>query len=134
MDKRISPANITDLNENEIFVFGSNLSGIHGGGAAYLALNKFGAIWKQGVGSQGQCYAIPTKDKMIETLPLQDIKVHVENFIDYAKIMPHQKFLVTEIGCGLAGYEVKDIAPLFRDALKVENIFLPERFIDFLTS
>lgn len=120
---RIASNHITTLQPNEIFVFGSNLSGMHGGGAARLAYQKFGAIWGQGVGLQGQSYGIPTMQGGVDT-----IKPYVDEFIEFAKTHPQFKFLVTEIGCGIAGFSVEEIAPLFEQAIEVENIYLPERF------
>lgn len=120
---RIASSHITTLRPNEIFVFGSNLSGMHGGGAARLAYQKFGAIWGQGVGLQGQSYGIPTMQGGVDT-----IKPYVDEFIEFAKTHPQLKFLVTEIGCGIAGFSVEEIAPLFEQAIEVENIYLPERF------
>ena len=120
---RITSNHITTLQPNEIFVFGSNLSGMHGGGAARLAYQKFGAIWGQGVGLQGQSYGIPTMQGGVDT-----IKPYVDEFIEFAKTHPQLKFLVTEIGCGIAGFSVEEIAPLFKQAIEVENIYLPERF------
>lgn len=100
----------------DIFVFGSNESGIHGKGAAKYALDLHGAIYGQGVGRQGNSYGIPTKDYKIKTLPLDKIKIYVDQFLDYAKANPNLRFLVTRIGCGLAGYTDTDIAPFFTDA------------------
>lgn len=120
---RIASSHITTLQPNEIFVFGSNLSGMHGGGAARLAYRKFGAIWGQGVGLQGQSYGIPTMQGGVDT-----IKPYVDEFIEFAKTHPQLNFLVTEIGCGIAGFFVEEIAPLFEQAIEVENIYLPERF------
>lgn len=120
---RVSSNRITELRPNEIFVFGSNLAGRHAGGAAYLAYKRFGAIWGQGVGLQGQSYAIPTMQGGVET-----IKPYVDEFIEFSKRNPQLKFLVTEIGCGIAGFSVEEIAPLFKQAMEVENIYLPERF------
>lgn len=130
---KITNPNIQSLKQNQIFVFGSNLSGLHGGGAAWLAKEKFGAIWGQGVGLQGQCYGIPTKSKNIErTLTIEEIKPYVDVFIDFALKNQHQEFLVTEIGCGLAGHKIEDIAPLFKETLLMNNISLPEKFIIYL--
>lgn len=123
MQKRISPEYIKELNENEIFVFGSNLNGLHGGGAARIAYDKFGAIWGQGVGLQGQSYGIPTMHGGVDV-----IKPYVDEFINFAKSHPEFKFLVTRIGCGIAGFNDKEIAPLFKDAIEIENIYLPESF------
>lgn len=120
---RIASHHITSLQPDEIFVFGSNLAGMHGGGAARLAYQKFGAVWGQGVGLQGQSYGIPTMQGGIDT-----IKPYVDEFIEFAKAHPKLKFLVTEIGCGIAGFTIEEIAPLFEQAKVVENIYLPERF------
>lgn len=114
---------ITALKPDEIFVFGSNLEGEHEGGAAWLAYDKFGAVWGQGVGLQGQSYAIPTMQGGVET-----IAPYVDEFIEFARKHPKQKFLVTEIGCGIAGFTVEEIASLFEQAQTVENIYLPKRF------
>lgn len=107
-----------------IFVFGSNLAGRHGAGAALHAYQHYGAIYGQGQGRQGESYAIPTKDQKIRTLPLNQIKVYVNDFKNYAAAHPELEFNVTRIGCGLAGYEDKDIAPMFKDA--PSNCILPE--------
>lgn len=126
---RVTPNHITQLQPDEIFVFGSNLSGIHGGGAARVAHEKFGAVWGVGSGITGQCYALPTKSENIErTLTVDEIKGLVDQFIEVAKSMPHLCFLVTEVGCGLAGLSVDDIAPLFKEATHIQNIHLPLRF------
>lgn len=106
-------------------MFGSNLSGAHGGGAARAALNRFGAVWGQGVGLQGQSYAIPTMQGGVET-----IKPYVDEFIEFAKVHPELKFLVTRIGCGIAGFRNEEIAPLFTDAIEVENVILPRKFVE----
>lgn len=120
---RITPDFITSLRPDEIFVFGSNLAGMHAGGAARLALQRFGAVWGQGVGLQGQSYAIPTMQGGVET-----IRPYVDEFIAFARQHPQLKFLVTEIGCGIAGFSPEEIAPLFAAARDVENISLPRRF------
>lgn len=130
---RITNDNIISLNINEIFVFGANKSGFHGAGSARLALEKFGAIYNQGVGLQGQSYAIPTKDYYIRrTLKIEEIKPYVDEFINFAKNNPHLTFLVTKIGCGLAKIAVEDIAPLFTEAINIENIHLPLSFWNVL--
>lgn len=130
---KITPENITDLQPNQIFVFGSNLSGIHGAGAARLAMDKFGAKYKTGVGLTGQCYAIPTKSLGItRSLTIKEIKPYVDDFINFAQCTLNYDFLVTPIGCGLAGYTPKQIAPLFKKALNVKNIYLPQNFINLL--
>ena len=125
--KRITPDYITSLNPNEIFVFGSNLAGMHGGGAAHMARLYFGAVLGNGDGPQGQSYAIPTMQGGVET-----IRPYVDKFIGYAKAHPEQTFLVTPIGCGIAGFTPDDIAPLFEKAVDVENIHLPQSFWEIL--
>jgi hypothetical protein len=125
---RTTPDDIKKLEQGHIFVFGSNLSGRHGKGAAKTALG-WGAKWGQAAGLQGRTYGIPTKDASIRrTLTIKEIKPFVDEFIEFAKNNPNLIFLVTEVGCGLAGYKQKDIAPLFVNAIDVENIYLPEKF------
>ena len=128
-NRQYTPERITKLKENEIFVFGSNLAGSHGGGAARQAYEHFGAIWGQGVGLQGQSYGIPTMHGGVET-----IKPYVDEFIKFAKEQKELIFYVTQIGCGIAGFRVAEIAPLFKNAMQIENIILPEKFVDILTS
>ncbi len=129
-----SPSNITTLKENEIFVFGSNKQGFHIGGAAHFALLNFGAIYGGEEGIQGQSYAIPTVDLSKNTeIPLSEIENHVDDFIDYAMRRLGLVFLVTEIGCGIAGFTPEQIAPMFKKAVGKNNIRLPQRFIDILT-
>lgn len=114
-----------------IFVFGSNLSGIHDGGAARHALDHWGAVWGKPVGLQGRSYAIPTKDAQIRyALPLSEIAGHVREFVEFARANPAMSFLVTAIGCGLAGLEPRDIAPMFGGAS--ENVFLSSKLADAL--
>lgn len=120
--QRITPQWITSLQSDEVFVFGSNLQGLHAGGAAKLAM-QWGAVWGKGVGLQGQTYAIPTMQGDVDT-----IQPYVNEFISFAKQHPNKTFLVTEIGCGIAGFSVEEIAPLFIKAVEVENIYLPQRF------
>ena len=119
---RFTPNHIDSLKPNQIFVFGSNSAGAHYGGAARTAVQKFGAIMGQGEGLQGQSYAIPTMGTVGET------EVAVLNFIAFAKEHPELTFLVTQIGCGIAGYTPWEIAPLFMQAIPVENIWLPKEF------
>lgn len=123
MKKRVSPARIQELGPNEIFVFGSNLQGCHGGGAALLAYRKWGAVWGLGTGLQGRTYGIPTMHGGPEA-----IRPYVEQFIDFARANPGLVFLVTEIGCGIAGFTPSQIAPLFRRATTLDNVYLPARF------
>ena len=118
--KRTTLEFISELQPGEIFVFGSNLGGMHGGGAAYVAYRKFGAIMGQGVGLQGQSYAIPTMQGGVET-----IRPYVDEFIEFAKAHPELTFLVTRIGCGIAGFTDDEISPLFTKAHNVGNIVLP---------
>lgn len=124
---RYTPDYITHLNNGEIFVFGSNLRGLHGSGAARLAYERFGAIWGQGVGLQGSCYGIPTMHGGVDA-----IKPYVDEFIEFAQNHTEYTFLVTKIGCGIAGFKEEEIAPLFADAVSVDNIVLPESFVMFL--
>lgn len=112
--------------DDRIFVFGSNLAGRHGKGAALFAVENRGAIYGQGEGLQGQSYGIPTKDAQIETLPLEAVAEHVARFIECARSRPDLRFQVTAIGCGLAGFTPEQIAPLFRDA--PANCDLPDEF------
>ena len=126
-NREYTPERITELKPNEIFVFGSNLAGAHGGGAARLAYNRFGAVWGQGVGLQGQSYAIPTMQGGVET-----IKPYVDEFIEFAKQHQDFIFLVTRIGCGIAGFKEEEIAPLFDHALDVENVILPKDFVEII--
>ena len=126
-DRRYTPERILELKEGEIFVFGSNLAGAHGGGAARLAYERFGAVWGEGVGLHGQTYAIPTMQGGVDT-----IKPYVDSFISFAKEHTELTFLVTRIGCGIAGFRDEEIAPLFADAIDVENIILPKEFVAYL--
>lgn len=109
------PGYSEEIQPTEIFVFGSNLAGIHGKGAALCAVKEHGAKRGQGEGPQGRSYAIPTKDHRISTLPLSEIKKGIRSFLIYAEKNPDLKFNVTRIGCGLAGYRDEDIAPMFRE-------------------
>ena len=119
-----TPEMIQELGPDEVFVFGSNLAGMHGGGAAYAAWRKFGAVMGQGVGLQGQSYAIPTMQGGVET-----IKPYVDDFIEFAKAHPELFFYVTRIGCGIAGFIDEEIAPLFTEAITCDNICLPATFL-----
>lgn len=120
---RITPPHISDLQPGEVFVFGSNLAGHHDGGAARVAFERFGAIYGQGEGLQGSSYAIPTM-----ALPLNAIAKYVEEFIWFADFHPEMKFLVTRVGCGIAGYTDDQIAPLFAKAYSLPNVYLPAEF------
>jgi len=127
--ERITPDNISKLKDNEVFVFGSNLSGRHGKGAAKTALG-WGAKWGQAAGLQGKTYGIPTKDASIRrVLTINEIKPYVDEFVEFAKTNTQLTFLVTPIGTGLAGYKPKQIAPLFKNAVFLENVYLPKVFL-----
>ena len=129
---RISEGKIYQLYDNEVFVFGSNEAGIHGAGAAKQAYFMFGAEYGKGEGLHGQSYAIPTKDHNIGPLSMHRICDYVHRFIDFAEQNPQYDFLVTEIGCGLAGLKPEQVAPLFKEVVDIENIFLPKRFWKYL--
>lgn len=116
-----------------VFVFGSNLAGRHGKGAALWARQHRGAIYGQGVGMQGNSYAIPTKGRRLEILPLEAIAAEVRVFLGFAELTNGSlTFQVTPIGCGLAGYKPEQIAPMFREALGLPNIQLPPEFLAVL--
>ena len=124
--QRVTPGRVLSLNPNEIFVFGSNSSGFHAGGAAATAMHKFGAVWGQGEGLQGQSYAIPTMDG------LKSLKEAVERFTQFATQHSELRFLVTRIGCGIAGHSVREVAPLFSGCVSLDNVSLPADFWDVL--
>jgi hypothetical protein len=129
---KYTPENIKHLAPNQVFVYGANTAGIHGAGAAKLAL-RWGAKMGQ-YGLVGQTYGIPTKDHNIRTLPLDKIQLHVNDFLATAFSHPEYEFLVTKIGCGLALYQPKDIAPLFK-TIKTgvfDNVILPEEFYKYI--
>lgn len=119
---RIIPSVIYSLAPNEIFVFGSNALGMHHAGAARVAYNEFGAEWGNGEGLQGQSYSIPTMEGEHNT------KLAIMRFTQYAKEHPELKFLVTPVGCSIAGYTPEEIAPMFKDAAYLENVYLPISF------
>lgn len=118
------------MKSNEIFVFGSNLAGRHGKGSALEAVRRHGAIRGQGVGLQGNSFAIPTKDERLRVLLLYQIEFYVANLIDFAERHPELTFRCVAIGCGEAGYTPQQIAPLFRGA--PENVLLPPEFLAIL--
>ena len=127
-----TPEQIETLHYGEIFVFGSNESGYHGAGAAKLAVDRFGAKMGQGFGMAGSTFAIPTKDWDIQTLPVNVIAHYVARFMYLASLYKKKTFLVTKLGCGLAGLTVEEIAPLFAGADRIKNIILPKEFSDHL--
>ena len=120
--RRVASDWIEELGEREIFVFGSNKQGMHGGGAAWVAHKKFGAEWGVGEGLTGRTYALPTMEGAAS------MKKAVEQFTDCARRHPELTFLVTAVGCGIAGYTPQEVAPLFRAAAGLENVYLPEMF------
>jgi len=122
---------ITELAPNEVFVFGSNYAGRHGKGAALTAQRKFGARNGQGTGLMGQSYGIATKDRNLRVLSLDTIQQQIRKFLEFASLHSELKFLVTPIGCGLAGYKPKDIAPLFFFYRIPLNVILPESFLKY---
>lgn len=124
---KFTPENITHLNPDEIFVFGSNLAGHHYGGAARIAMQKFGALWGQGVGIAGHSYAIPTMQGGIDA-----IKPYVDDFLKFAQEWDETQFYVTRIGCGIAGFTDEEIAPLFDKAIDLYNVILPESFFNII--
>jgi len=134
--ERITPQKIEYLNENEIFVFGSNLAGKHEKGAAKLAYQKFGAQYGVGEGLMGNCYALPTKDTNIQSLTLDQIYEKILAFTTFAQSHPELFFYITKIGCGLGGYKYSEIAPLFKNSNieYITNIALPIEFWQLLNS
>lgn len=124
MNNRITPYNITELKENEIFMFGSNSYGVHKGAAASMA-RQFGAIMGQPLGPQGRTYALPSEN-------LDNLGKYIADFLIYAKAHPELTFLVTEIGCGISKHTPLEIAPLFKGAIALENVYLPFIFWDVL--
>lgn len=119
---------ITELKPNEVFVYGANLSGIHGAGAAKQAL-KWGAVYGR-FGLVGQTYGLPTKDRDIKTLPLTEIKPYIDTFEGVVRDRQDLTFLLTSIGTGYAGYTVQQIAPLFANFVFFSNVVWPEEFLD----
>ena len=125
-NNRVTSSCIEELQPGEIFVFGSNLEGQHGGGAALWAYKKWGAIWGQGEGLQGKSYAIPTMEGIAE------MSEAIRRFTSFAAEHHELRFLVTRVGCGVAGYSVSQIAPLFKECVPLENVALPSDFWDVL--
>lgn len=127
MAREYTPERISRLEPDEIFVFGSNLQGMHGGGAARVAYERFGAEWGNGVGLQGQSYAIPTMHGGVEA-----IKPYVDDFIKFARECDQNTFYVTRIGCGIAGFRDEEMAPLFDEAYDLYNVRLPRSFAEII--
>lgn len=134
MINRITPNIVTKLEPNQIFCFGSNDEGFHRRGAALFAKDHCGAILGQARGLQGQSYAIVTKKnwRIARSSTLDEIKLEVNQFIEFAKSHPELIFLMTKIGTDLAGFSIEEIAPLFKDAVQVKNIHLPVEFWDII--
>ena len=127
--REFTPERIEELRPDEVFVFGSNLNGNHAGGAARLAAEKFGAIEGQAEGLQGQSYAIPTLDESMQKLPIDTIRKSFEKLYEFANENPDKVFLVTKVGCGIAGFEVEDIATMIKSLGDIPfNIILPMEF------
>lgn len=125
--KGYTPALIQSLQYNEVFVFGSNLEGQHHGGAARVAHEKFGAVWGLGVGLAGNSYAIPTMHGGVDS-----IRPYVDQFVNLAEQLKDKTFLVTPIGCGIAGFTAEEIAPLFKKAVNLQNVRLPREFVEII--
>ena len=125
---KLTPEIITELKHNEIFVFGSNTKGLHAGGAAYYANRFFGAVWGVSDGVTGNTYAIPTCTPEIEKVGVNELKSSIDRFIQYATENPALNFLVTPIGCGIAGWSVDEVEPMFESAKSLPNVLLPESF------
>ena len=124
------PTKLISAKNDIVFVFGSNLAGIHGAGAAKEAFDHWDAEWGIGVGLTGHAYAIPTKNKHINSLSLKLITPHIKDFVIYSRINDDKLFWLTRIGCGLAGYEDYTIAPLFRGI--ANNVNIPEQWHKYL--
>lgn len=125
---RFTPENITELKNNEIFVFGSNLAGRHGAGAAKIAREKFRAVYGVGKGLTGRCYAFPTKDRQINPLPLESIRQEFIDLFACCENFPKYTFLLTKVGCGLAGYSIKEISGCYEGLDIPVNLVVPEEF------
>lgn len=126
-----TPDYIDTLLPNQVFVFGSNALGYHTGGASGAARKKFGAVWGQAEGLQGQCYAIPV-DYGRNIRKDQEVKEAVDRFIAFAREHTELFFLVTRVGCGIAGYHDEEMAPFFKEALELKNVSLPKSFVEAL--
>ena len=124
--RRVAADRIAELGAGEVFVFGSNIQGAHGGGAAWFAHKHFGAQWGVGEGLTGRTYALPTMEGKAS------MKAAVDRFVACARQHPELTFLVTAVGCGIAGYTPEEVAPLFKEATSLENVYLPQVFWDIL--
>ena len=127
-NKVFTPENISKLKQNEVFVFGSNKAGNHVGGAARVAVEKFGAIMGHGEGLQGQSYAIPTLDEQMDKVSTEELTRSVRRFADYTRYNTDKVFYVTKIGCGIAGFSVEEIVEVFKSVSFGDNVVLPQEF------
>ena len=128
-----TPEFVESLKDGQVFVFGSNLIGYHSGGASLVAMQRFGAVWGQAEGPQGQCYAIPVdiRGEAVENVSAY-MKRHIDKFLAYAKAHPELFFLVIRVGCGNAGFDEEFVAPFFKEAMKMDNVSLPKSFVEIL--
>ena len=128
-----TPEFVESLKEGQVFVFGSNLIGYHSGGASLVAMQRFGAVWGQAEGPQGQCYAIPVdiRGEAVDNVSAY-MKRHIDKFLAYAKAHPELSFLVIRVGCGNAGFDEEFVAPFFKEAMKMDNVSLPKSFVEIL--
>ena len=128
-----TPEFVESLEEGQVFVFGSNLIGCHSGGASLVAMQRFGAVWGQAEGPQGQCYAIPVdiRGEAVENVSAY-MKRHIDKFLAYAKAHPELLFLVIRVGCGNAGFDEEFMASFFKEAMKMDNVRLPKSFVEIL--
>jgi len=128
---RVTPENVSILRDNQCILIGTNEAGIHDAGIARYAAGHWGARVGQGFGEMGQCFGLPTKDFWIRQLPLNVIAFYADRYIFWGSGEPQLEHLVTKVGCGLAGYTVPDIAPMFKKCLRFSNFWLPQDFLDF---
>ena len=133
ISKKFTPDYIDSLKPDQVFVFGSNLIGYHSGGASMMAMQRFGAVWGQAEGPQGQCYAIPVdiRGEAIDNVSIY-MKRHIDRFISYAKSHKNKIFLVLKVGCGAAGFDEEFMAPFFKEVLEMDNVCLPKSFVEIL--
>ena len=128
-----TPEFVESLKDGQVFVFGSNLIGYHSGGASLVAMQRFGAVWGQAEGPQGQCYAIPVdiRGEAVENVSAY-MKRHIDKFLSYAKAHPELSFLVIRVGCGNAGFDEEFVAPFFKEVMQMDNVSLPKSFVEIL--
>ena len=128
-----TPEFVESLKDGQVFVFGSNLIGYHSGGASLVAMQRFGAVWGQAEGPQGQCYGIPVdiRGEAVENVSAY-MKRHIDKFLSYAKAHPELSFLVIRVGCGNAGFDEEFVAPFFKEVMQMDNVSLPKSFVEIL--